>query len=237
MLSDAQKEQLNALLAKQFMRMEPGTTCSRYSLMWELSRSADREAWFESIGDLRSEEYLAELDRYPGRIEAEKAGFITEEVSPSWLLLNGLYRRFRRLSPGEAPSQPPASVYLSTGGLGWESSIDVELLWGYGHARYDFNLGYATRGLSARRALASNEATPLLAALDDSGALAWDTHYKNPGVLDGEHWELLVRYADGTAFKSEGSNNWPEGFDTLYGALRDLGMMRYGRRGCMIESL
>lgn len=135
MLSDAQKEQLNALLAKQFMRMEPGTTCSRYSLMWELSRSADREAWFESIGDLRSEEYLAELDRYPGRIEAEKAGFITEEVSPSWLLLNGLYRRFRRLSPGEAPSQPPASVYLSTGGLSWESSIDVEFLWGYGHAR------------------------------------------------------------------------------------------------------
>ena len=104
-------------------------------------------------------------------------------------------------------------------------------------ARFDFSLGHGMKGVSARRNLGQAEVKSLINAIHDSSVLSWDAKYRNPGVLDGEHWELLARYPDGRAFKSEGSNNWPEGFDVLYEVLCDLGMMRRGESGCMIESL
>lgn len=51
-LSDSQKERLNAILAKQFKRVEPGTFCSRYSLMWEMSRTSDAREWREVLNGI-----------------------------------------------------------------------------------------------------------------------------------------------------------------------------------------
>lgn len=238
MLSDSQKERLNAILAKQFKRVEPGTFCSRYSLMWEMSRTSDAREWQEVLDGIPWEEkLLPELSRYPGAKYGHESEDIVEMANTLWRFPKGHYRRYRRLRPGEEPNRPPASIRLFTGGLNWGSSIDVELLWGFGHAHYDYDRGYGERGLSAWRDIDRTEVESLLVAFRDSQVLQWDTYYKNPSVLDGEHWDVIVRYADGSAFKSEGSNNWPEGFDTLYSALRDLGMMRYGERGYMIESL
>ena len=229
-MDEETKERLNSLLAKQFMGMEPGTVCSSYSLVWEITRSPFRHDWFETLDGLRSEDVLAELDRYPGTTQARDAGDIVEYISP-YPLPNGLYRRFHRIPQGQQRGTPPASIYLSTGWLSCETFINVELLWGYGHARYDFTVGYAKRGLKADRDLSRSEVESLLSAFQASRAWEWETHYKNPGVLDGEHWSLLVRYADGYAFESEGSNNWPDEFLVIYEAMRDLGMMRYGRAG------
>lgn len=237
MLDGMTREKLNLLLARQFLRTEPGLTCSRYSLMWDSVCSEDARTWAkDAISALRDESVLAEVDRYPGWREAEQEGFIVEAFVNAWGGPNGLFRKYRRIGIDEA-TLPPSSIRLSTGGLSWESWADVEILWEHGHARYDINLGHGKRGISASRDLDRTEVEILLHALRDSVALTWEAHYKNPGVLDGEHWELLVRYSNGCAFKSEGSNNWPEGFDILHGAFYDLGMMRCGDRRRIIDSL
>lgn len=226
MLDGMTREKLNLLLARQFLRTEPGITCSRYSLAWDSVSSDDAKTWAkDAIDAFHDERVLAELDRFPGWFEAVREGFIVEAFDNVWGGPSGLYTKYRRIGEGEA-ALTPSSIRLSTGGLSWESWADVELLWEHGHARFDLNLGHGKRGVSASRDLDRAEVETLLRALSDSAALSWEPRYKNPGVLDGEHWQLLVRYSNGSAFRSEGSNNWPEGFDVLYGALRDLGMMR-----------
>lgn len=51
----------------------------------------------------------------------------------------------------------------------------------------------------------------------DCGISSWKRHYKPEGymVKDGEGWDLALELDDGSVFKSEGSNAWPENFEKL----------------------
>lgn len=43
----------------------------------------------------------------------------------------------------------------------------------------------------------------------------WNTEYFDPDILDGEQWELTVRYTDGTKMEHSGNNAYPENWNEL----------------------
>lgn len=69
--------------------------------------------------------------------------------------------------------------------------------------------------------LSTNEWKTLQRVLEDAHVLDWDPDYWEP-MLDGAHWEIQLRFTDGTYFESLGSNGYPERFDNLVSGLTEI---------------
>ena len=69
------------------------------------------------------------------------------------------------------------------------------------------------------------ESEPLVLSEEDSNAVdefigalnipKWKSEYDNPNILDGEQWSVQVVFADGSRYKSTGSNAYPSAWRKL----------------------
>ena len=161
--------------------------------------------------DIRIEEQdLDELEKELWKA-AEKNGFYIYEGEREEYTL---YRRLRwwRLS---SDMKIERIIFRSSGFLG---STELFIYDGrslkYVELDIDLNV-FRTLELN----LGDRERKSFKTLLHHTNVFTWKSAYVDDEILDGTQWSFVALFSDGHAFKSYGSNAYPDEYESLYGGL------------------
>jgi hypothetical protein len=120
---------------------------------------------------------------------------------------------------------PPARMELHIGGFSGPN-YEVSLIEGTGAVRYRSNprtfIRPGSPGTSERvLKIPARRGKVFRGRLDRAGIWAWRKEYSDSAVLDGTRWSADITW-NGRTISSDGSNDFPAGFQVYRAAVREL---------------